>query len=250
MGRLGFDDVYLGNEGMFNATSAFILGHRHIRTANRTLFAVVNRGSQTLTDWNGNIVSETIQQAGYFTRSAKDVASALTSYVKKHAVEFGDALYLITGHSLGGVVTDILAATEMNAVPGRNVYAYTFAAPLADGSIDVSKDRPIYNIINQRDIVTSLPPRLSYHRLGSDNFGFVPSSESSAVLADRFRFLSHMDIRKLEAMNSGLKGIFKQPVQTIMWNHSLTTYMAYLLAGGPAAIKRDGFVLWNLLQNR
>lgn len=248
--QMGFLDPVLKNYGDINATSAFALAHAQITDGRRekTIFAVVNRGSKTLMDWKGNIIDETIQDAQFFGRCADTVASALKDYVRKFGQKKpDDNLFFITGHSLGAIVTDLLAAQDFEEYPARNVYAYSFAAPLADPAAKVDESRPIYNILNQNDAITSFPPRPGYKRVGTDNFTFSTRGKNAAALARPFRFLSHMDIEALAHMSS-ITGFFKKAVPSILWNHSLTTYMAYLLAGGPDSVK-ESKGLWSVVQN-
>ncbi|MBD5559937.1 MAG: hypothetical protein HDQ87_06210 [Clostridia bacterium] len=248
--RLGFADPDLQNYGSINVTSAFAFAHAQVqdgRTA-KTIFAVVNRGSATLMDWKGNILDETIQNAGFFGQSADTVAEALRGYVRKYGQpDPEDNIFFVTGHSLGAIVTDLLATQHFQEYPARNVFAYAFAAPLADPESQVDESRPVYNILNQNDVVTSFPPRGGYKRVGSENYTFGTTGKSAQAMARPFRFLSHMDIDALAHMSS-FTGFFKKAVPSIMWNHSLTTYMAYLLAGGPDSVKTSGG-LWSMVQN-
>lgn len=250
--ELGFGSTVLSNYERINVTSAYTLASARITDgrSEKTVFAVVNRGSKTIWDWKGNIVDETIQQARYFDGCAQDVLKTLQPYVAKFGCERPeDNIFLVTGHSLGGVVADILGAAGFSRYPAKNVFVYAFASPLAPPDIDDSDHRPIYNLLNEKDIVTSIPPNLQYKRLGTDNISFVPSGKKSPEFARMFRFLSHMDIEDLERMNNSPKGFFKQPLQAILWNHSLTTYMAYLIAGGPGEVKTPNSFLWNLRQS-
>jgi len=72
--------------------------------------------------------------------------------------------FIITGHSRGGAVANLLAV-EMNFnslyFDRNNIYTYTFASPRTV-TIFSAASNPIhgniFNIVNRRDVVTSLPP--------------------------------------------------------------------------------------------
>lgn len=239
--RLGFSRPVFKNYGELNATSAFVLAHAQIEDSRtpKTVFAVINRGSKTIWDWKGNIVDETVQNAQFFGQSANAVAEGLKDYAGKYGQKKPqDNIFFVVGHSLGAVVTDLLAAKYFGEYPARNVFAYTFAAPLADPAAETDDSRPIYNILNENDMVTSFPPRPGYKRVGTDNYTFSSKGKNARAMARAFRFLSHTDIDKVSG--SGTKNLFNKMGAAMLWNHSLTTYMAYLLSGGPDRVKSSG----------
>ena len=65
---------------------------------------------------------------------------------------------LVTGHSLGGAVANLLAADLNDSIGPENVYAYTFASPTVTNTpnIPIVHDN-IFNILNDNDFVTIIP---------------------------------------------------------------------------------------------
>ena len=71
-----------------------------------------------------------------FATAMMDVVYGLDYYVKKHpeineAISQGKVDFFVTGHSLGGSVTNLLCATFLNALQenGNKVFGYSMAAP-------------------------------------------------------------------------------------------------------------------------
>ena len=103
-----------------------------------------------------------------FRKAALQLRLALDSYLQSRAVDARQLHLLITGHSRGAAVANLLAAQfaeEERFAPG-NVYAYTFASPNVTTSEDAHS--PLYsfiwNIVNAEDIVPTVPlNRGSWH---------------------------------------------------------------------------------------
>lgn len=139
------------------------------------LVLVAIRGTEGQQEWlsNLNIADSTRKKGRYhegFEKAARLVLQDLSSYLQEQGVEAGRAAFLVTGHSRGAAVADLLGAfldrnepagdgSVIAASPGR-VYAYTFATP---SSCTVIGERRaalygnIFNIINPEDAVPELP---------------------------------------------------------------------------------------------
>lgn len=134
-----------------------------------TLIFVGIRGSYG-TEWlsNFNLVDTTSGGADHFGFGVAEdeVQRALTAYAHDIGADPAHTNILITGHSRGGAIANLLAArldkasgTENALAPASGIYAYTFAAPGATRTPQRQSATysNIYNIVNDADIVPQLP---------------------------------------------------------------------------------------------
>ncbi len=152
-----------------------------------TLVFVGIRGSYGI-EWLSNLkivnfTEDTPDHLGFKT-AEREVMEALSRYVEAVGIDASTAKFLITGHSRGGSIANLLAAelcrqegqSEQNRsgeqaefdglskelpslVSDKNVFTYTFAAPGTTLSLEQG-DKPysnIFNIVNPTDIVPQLP---------------------------------------------------------------------------------------------
>lgn len=149
----------------------------------RPLVVVAVRGSVTMTDWFNNFRTQLTPWDNKFVEMKNDLAQNLTNYVS----QLNDPIILLTGHSLGAAVANLLAAELSSTMGVENVYAYTFATPqvvtesLGYEAIPYSN---IFNILNTNDVVTYMPTTLLvpladfWSRHGVDISLNMPYSES------------------------------------------------------------------------
>lgn len=138
------------------------------------LVFVVIRGTAGRQEWisNANISDSTHQQELYhegFANSARLIARDLQAYAAAQGLG-PDTRFLITGHSRGAAVANLLGAfldtgsytdgaKSPELVPGH-LYVYAFASPNSCSDIAVREAalyRNIFNIVNPEDIVPQLP---------------------------------------------------------------------------------------------
>ncbi|MEG0505490.1 MAG: lipase family protein, partial [Raoultibacter sp.] len=136
---------------------------------NETLVFVGIRGSYGI-EWfsNFNLFGSNQEDPDHlgFKLAEREVAGALESYLRDIDADPARTKVLITGHSRGGSIANLLAAdintkagTADAFVPSQNVYAYTFASPCSTQSPDQANGlhKNIFNIINPADVVPQLP---------------------------------------------------------------------------------------------
>ena len=101
-----------------------------------------------------------------FKAAEEEVEKAVRSYASDLGIDPAHTRILITGHSRGGAIANLLAADlgdpddDASALaPSSGIYAYTFAAPCATRADDRHDPRfdNIFNVVNEADIVTQLP---------------------------------------------------------------------------------------------
>lgn len=123
---------------------------------------LVFRGTADLRDWITNVrIAPTMWPAGGrvhegFARAATRVHDAMAA-----ALASIDLPTFVTGHSLGGA----LATLAMSQHPF--VASYTFGAPrVGDAEFWQTITQPLYRVVNNGDLVPSLPPRRIGYRHG------------------------------------------------------------------------------------
>jgi len=120
---------------------------------------VVIRGTASAAEWVSNFT------LGGFELAESNLHTNLVHYLRKYGLEDpARNIYLITGHSRGGTVANLLAARLNNNDQRQftqNLFAYTFATPNStwSGATTRANHQNIFNILNTRDsIVTNFPP--------------------------------------------------------------------------------------------
>ncbi len=150
------------------------------------VLAIAFRGSNDLGDWHANIIGAMSYEEFHmgFYAAAVEAQKALSgmfftfedgttmSYHQYLAgAKFTDDYYiLVTGHSLGGAIANILVG-ELLANEGirHNAMCYTYASPLVCSKDKASQKNAynIFNIINTKDTV----PKIGYEVWNGARFG-------------------------------------------------------------------------------
>ncbi|MGN0852872.1 MAG: lipase family protein [Kiritimatiellia bacterium] len=117
-----------------------------------------------------------------FERAAHAVREKLADYIRTHHVDLPRAKVVVTGHSRGAAVANILGAWFDEGLPPfagvrpENVFVYTFATPNSVIRPDrvackTARYGNIFNVINPEDIVPHVPiAKWNACRYGSDLF--------------------------------------------------------------------------------
>lgn len=196
------------------------------------IFAIVVRGTTSLGDIRTDINS---LGGGAFRLSSTNTFNSFINFVQKECGLNpynlkGKAKFFVTGHSLGGAVTNIMVASHLNQTYGsENVFAYTFASPTTiQYGEDKGANNNIINIINTEDIIPLLPPNYKT-RYGTA----VPFSRwlYSGIDSNFSKLTNGKNLRSVMTA----KNTVPNTVTKIMYSHSCDTYMSYLLSRRDAA---------------
>lgn len=174
-------------------TSAYTIGQGKILLEGKEVpaYLVVIRGTDG-TEWLSNFDfsfsgSDETLFADNFLSSAEDVFISLSRIIKDP-----DAVVLVSGHSRGAAVANLLGLL-LNQIhdPAKN-YIYTFATPATVRNLSGLTDWNIFNFINPCDVVPCTPPeRFGFVRCGKD---FMLDQEtlamSSQKISDVFKKLT------------------------------------------------------------
>lgn len=163
-------------------SQSFAVGNKILKP----LLVVDIRGSVTWWDWVNDIGAQVLPFNNRFAALAEEVFTNVENYLSSTGLQ--DPIILVTGHSMGAAIANILAARLNGIMDPGNVYAYTFATPrtvneAVSGNQAVNYPN-IFNILNSNDVVTYVPltitlPVVNYwKRHGIDLYINMPYSES------------------------------------------------------------------------
>ncbi len=159
-----------------NHITSFYMGEKIIETdgAKNRVIAVVIRGTnKSAKEWTSNFdIGSGDEEESYdkenhkgYDITAKRVISEIISYVsKKPITDAADVIWLM-GHSRGGSVANICAATLGDS--GTKCFAYTFGASQTTVQTNFSDYEYIFNAVNSDDLVTYIP----FNEWGFNTYG-------------------------------------------------------------------------------
>jgi len=166
--------------------AAHTIAHKEITIGGTptSLIAVTIRGTAPWYDWATDALSMLDSQKVGFNAANNNARTNLVSYINTYSSKLkANRIVLVTGHSLGGAVANLLAA-DLNSglVSGfnqNNVVAYTFASPFVGTNLSSPDSHEnIFNILNSNDLFTYFPSFLvsgNWVRYGQD---------ASVIMAD------------------------------------------------------------------
>ena len=213
----GYDDINRVAYGIAS-TVTIIDGYE------TNVIAISCRGSATiLQDWVSNI----IQQSQGFRFAAEDIKKDLSKYILDHDIDLSlPTKILITGHSRGGAVANILGTILSDVTTNDNVFVCTFACPNTTDDENRRTYSNIKNYIVEGDLVPLVPPLPG----GANKFGHyrILNISHTNYFGISFTLLTGVDKSHLEngPLNS-TSCVSDYPVGSRY--HAPATYMACLL---------------------
>lgn len=201
LGALGFTDVRTDSYAKRSAASdevaaiftggtdvtAYVFAHKRLSDGRDLVFVGIRGtyGSEWLSNFN---LKESAQSDHLgFDRAEREIRAGLATYCDELGIDPAESALLVTGHSRGGAVANLLAA-QLDAAaqegetgqadegargegtfPRGGIYAYTFAAPNATQAEDAGDEAyaNIFNVVNSTDLVPRLPLEAwGWHRYG------------------------------------------------------------------------------------
>ncbi|MBQ4378646.1 MAG: lipase family protein [Treponema sp.] len=153
-----------------NNQAAYSFASKEIKTpaGTKKLVFVVLRGTPlSANEWISNInVSDTTHKdvpvhEGFY-QTAQNLHKSLIYYLLKSKISPDEAIFLITGHSRGAALANLLGVMleDEGIITGEQLFVYTFASPNVSQEAKISDERYnfIWNIVNAEDIIPSVPP--------------------------------------------------------------------------------------------
>lgn len=132
------------------------------KTENATILAIILRGTYNK-EWYSNFeigrdVTSTKVHEGF--SNARDFAlDKLNMYIANYGIDRDHMKFLLTGHSRGAAVANLLSKTLIDTYGPNNVYGYTFATPntTLDENANDSRYAGIFNFVNPEDFIAYIP---------------------------------------------------------------------------------------------
>jgi len=158
--KMGYDAEFYNYASVNRTTSAYSIASKEL--TDRKIYIVNIRGTSG-DEWYTNFDiykdknNPTANHYG-FSQAEQDVRDTLKQYLKKDDYK-GRRIFLITGHSRGGAVANILGAhltADKKYAQPQDIYTYTFATPNVSTIADTNM-KNIYNFCNASDFITKLP---------------------------------------------------------------------------------------------
>lgn len=111
-----------------------------------------------------------------FDVAANRALDKLNAYIEENVSPYAQKSILITGHSRGAAIANILGK-YFEDDPAYRSYTYTFATPSTTTSTDAGNYKTIFNILNTDDIITFIP---------LESWGFSKYGESKAICVEDY----------------------------------------------------------------
>ncbi len=124
------------------------------------LIVILVKGTSGDDEWYSNFnIGRDGEDHDGFSQAADKVLMDFRSYFEALDCEKENTLLLITGHSRGAAVANIIAArlTDSDYADKSNVYGYTFATPSTSQSASEEGYENIFNIVSGEDFVARVP---------------------------------------------------------------------------------------------
>lgn len=128
-------------------------------STSRTLIVISVRGSVTPLDWVMDLNNQINWEILNFETGCQEVIASLNSYLSSNDEIEDNPIILVTGHSLGAAIANLVAHELNNGISSPDVYAYTFATP---NTVNGANNNPIsytniFNFLNNNDFVPHFP---------------------------------------------------------------------------------------------
>lgn len=158
--KMGFAAEFYNYTTVNRTTSAYSIAAKELD--DRKIYIINIRGTSG-DEWYTNFdiyKDKNTPSANHygFSQAEQDVRDTLKQHLEKDGYK-GRRIFLITGHSRGGAVANILGAhltTDKRYAQPQDIYTYTFATPNVSTIAD-SNMKNIYNFCNASDFITKLP---------------------------------------------------------------------------------------------
>lgn len=188
--------------------------------------ALVLRGTDDLMDWVTDFKAVAASWAGKgqvhfgFSEALGKIWSEIVVSLDKNVP--ADCPLFITGHSLGAAMATLAASLR------PPVALYTYGSPrVGDNDFAATLSTvPVFRVVNNRDVVTTVPPPLPFHHLGEEHYithdgGSLVNPDDDTVARDR------LERDRVSFFSRDWHKIFSDAPEPIA-DHAPVNYVAHL----------------------
>ena len=161
--KLGFLDdfsTHYYSIGNFDPNfCSYTIGFKDSEYNNEKVCLITVRGSDSFSDWvyNFDIFTAEEKHQGFFA-PALVICQKIGEILSDNGILPNDVKYVITGHSRGAAVGNLLAVELMEqGINAENVYNYNYACPDVACKADFPNYNNIFNLCNTDDLVAFVP---------------------------------------------------------------------------------------------
>jgi hypothetical protein len=213
---LGFTNIDTHNGGAVSYPAhAFATQEITVNGEKQNLVLVAIRGSYAPEDWYTDIAladadGDYPKEHEGFATARDNILINLELYMVYNEIGAKNSKILVTGHSYGAAVANLLSKSLEDTFAPEDIYGYTYATPnnIVIPANSNSTRKNIHNFRNMCDIITKLP-------ITTDN-------REEYVIYGKYHFFSPQNNYSLNYM----PGIIKY----IDYHHKMTTYINYILS--------------------
>ncbi len=138
---------------------SYTIGFKDSEYNNEKVCLITVRGSDSFSDWvyNFDIFTAEEKHQGFFA-PALVICQKIGEILNGNGILPNDVKYVITGHSRGAAVGNLLAVELMEqGINAENVYNYNYACPDVACKADFPNYDNIFNLCNTDDLVAFVP---------------------------------------------------------------------------------------------
>ncbi len=132
------------------------------KLGNSDIVAIIFRGTFEK-EWYSNFdigrhVDATKVHRG-FNNATQFALKKLDMYIHNYGIDRDHCKFLVTGHSRGAAVANLMSKSLVDTYGTDNVYAYTYATPntTTDENATDTRYSGIFNFVNSEDFITHIP---------------------------------------------------------------------------------------------
>lgn len=234
---------YYGGE-----SSPFWIGHKkiNIKGENINTLYIVLRGTKGC-EWINNFesgVNDSIHKG--FEKASQILFKEINNYIKTQKLNNTKLKIILTGHSRGAAVSNLIGAKIDEAIKNNNelysktnyedVFVYTFATPnvSSSGNINNSIYGNIYNIVNPEDFVTKvMPTEWGYGRYGKTFT--LPSKSNTSNYSQYYRGVRNRFNRYVGGVKSNGYGPYPSGMDAV---NKYTKYVTSIVGSNESYYKQ------------